>query len=118
MTVKTEYAERLMKKLQIGVGGRGALDEAHSIMAECYGTIGSLVQERALANNKAELLAEDIERLHLCLDDLGVPRADSTRKIYSMWGRVLNRDKSLFVENRDLRESVIVRGPNEKGETR
>ena len=35
-----------MKRCQIGVGGRGALDKAHEIMAECYGTLGALVQER------------------------------------------------------------------------
>jgi hypothetical protein len=46
MTIKTEDAERLMKRCQTGVGGRKALDEAHNIMAECYGTIGALVQER------------------------------------------------------------------------
>ena len=46
MTVTTEEAERLMKRCQRGVGGRGALDEAHSTMADCYGTIGALVQER------------------------------------------------------------------------
>lgn len=44
--VTTEEAERLMKRCQRGVGGRGALDEAHSIMADCYGTIGALVRER------------------------------------------------------------------------
>jgi len=42
----TEEVERLMKRGQIGVGGRGALDTAHDIMAECYGTLGALVQER------------------------------------------------------------------------
>ena len=46
MIVKTQYAERLMKRCQIGVGGRNALEDAHSIMADCYGTIGSLVSER------------------------------------------------------------------------
>jgi hypothetical protein len=45
-TVKTEDAERLMKRCQIGVGGKNALDTAHDIMAECYGTLGALVQER------------------------------------------------------------------------
>ena len=34
--------QRLMKRCQVGVGGRNALDEAHSIMAECYGTLGRL----------------------------------------------------------------------------
>lgn len=32
--------DALMKRCQIGVGGRHALDNAHSIMAECYGTLG------------------------------------------------------------------------------
>ena len=42
-----------------------------------------------MASNRAELLAEDIECLHMCLDDAGVPREDEDGKIYSMWGRVL-----------------------------
>ena len=37
----------LMKRCQRGVGGRNALDEAHDIMAECYGTLGRLESERA-----------------------------------------------------------------------
>jgi hypothetical protein len=45
-TVKTEDAERLMKRCQIGAGGRNALDVAHGIMADCYSTIGALLQER------------------------------------------------------------------------
>lgn len=32
--------DALMKRCQIGVGGRHALDNAHSIMADCYGTLG------------------------------------------------------------------------------
>lgn len=35
--------EALMKRCQRGVGGRNALDDAHSIMAECYGTLGALM---------------------------------------------------------------------------
>ena len=35
--------EALMKRCQIGVGGRQALDDAHDIMAECYGTLGALM---------------------------------------------------------------------------
>lgn len=42
----TEEVKRLMKRCQIGAGGRNALDTAHDIMAECYGTLGALVQER------------------------------------------------------------------------
>lgn len=40
-------AEKLMKLLQIGVGGRDALDKAHGLMADAYGTIGALLHERA-----------------------------------------------------------------------
>lgn len=35
--------EALMKRCQIGVGGRNALDDAHSIMAECYGMLDLLM---------------------------------------------------------------------------
>lgn len=49
----------LMKRCQRGVGGRNALDEAHDIMAECYGTLGKLEAERdALAAENARLRAE------------------------------------------------------------
>lgn len=37
--------DALMKRCQRGVGGRNALDDAHSIMAECYGTLGALMLE-------------------------------------------------------------------------
>ena len=42
----------------------------------------------AVSQNKADLLAEDIECLHMCLDDLGIPRNDGNGNVYSMWGRV------------------------------
>lgn len=45
-TIETKDVERLMKRCQIGVGGKNALNEAHGIMADCYGTLGALVQER------------------------------------------------------------------------
>ena len=44
--VTTESVESVMKRCQIGVGGRNAIDTVHDIMAECYGTLGALVQER------------------------------------------------------------------------
>ena len=47
---KRADVEALMKRCQIGVCGRSALDNAHSIMAECYGMLGALMLE--------------IERLH------------------------------------------------------
>lgn len=37
--------DALMKRCQVGVGGRNALDNAHSIMADCYGTLGALAAE-------------------------------------------------------------------------
>lgn len=42
-TPTRDEVERLMKRCQIGVGGRNALEDAHSIMAECYGTLGLLM---------------------------------------------------------------------------
>ena len=42
----TAEVEALMKRCQIGVGGRYALDTAHDILAECYRTLGALVEER------------------------------------------------------------------------
>ena len=43
-----------------------------------------------IAENKAELLAEDIECLHMALDKAGVPRTDGIEgPVFSMWGRVL-----------------------------
>lgn len=36
----------LMKRCQRGVGGPGALERAHDILADCYGTLGALVLER------------------------------------------------------------------------
>jgi len=56
MATDTKSVERLMKRCQIGVGGRNALDTAHSIMAECYGTLGALVQER-------DMLLRDLQEM-------------------------------------------------------
>lgn len=44
--------EALMKRCQIGVGGRHALDDAHDIMAECYGTLGRLQGENELLRGR------------------------------------------------------------------
>ena len=48
----------LMKRCQRGVGGRNALDEAHDIMAECYGTLGRLESERAALEAENARLVE------------------------------------------------------------
>ena len=65
--------DALMKRCQIGVGGRNALDNAHSIMAECYGTLGRQQIE-------IERLREAILRLDALLRDgkvHGATMADS-----------------------------------------
>ena len=50
----------LMNRCQRGVGGRNALDEAHDIMAECYGTLGRLESERdALAAELAAIKGQE-----------------------------------------------------------
>lgn len=50
----------LMKRCQRGVGGRNALDEAHGIMAECYGTLGLLQAEVERLRNVIKILERDI----------------------------------------------------------
>lgn len=52
----------LMKRCQVGVGGRNALDDAHSIMAECYGTLGKLATENAICAEQRKALAAEVER--------------------------------------------------------
>ena len=46
MNITTKDVEALMQRCRIGVGGRHALDNAHDILAECYRTLGALVEER------------------------------------------------------------------------
>jgi hypothetical protein len=43
--ITRERIEDLMKRCQIGVGGKHALDDAHDIMADCYGTLGAMMSE-------------------------------------------------------------------------
>jgi hypothetical protein len=45
--ITRDRIEALMKRCQIGVGYnlRTAIDTAHSIMAECYGTLGAMMIE-------------------------------------------------------------------------
>lgn len=42
-----------------------------------------------IEDNKAELLAEDIEAFHMAMDKAGIPRADTSGKVFSMYGRAL-----------------------------
>ena len=50
----------LMKRCQRGVGGRNALDEAHDIMAECYGTLGRLESERDALEAERDALRQQL----------------------------------------------------------
>lgn len=55
--------DALMKRCQIGVGGRKALDDAHSIMADCYGTLGALMLEvEALRDRIDRIIASNRQR--------------------------------------------------------
>ena len=45
MSPSRGVVDALMKRCQIGVGGRDALEDAHDVMAECYGTLGALMLE-------------------------------------------------------------------------
>jgi len=51
-----EKVERLMKRCQIGCRGRNALDDAHDILADCYGTLGLLDAEVRRLRARLELL--------------------------------------------------------------
>ena len=56
---RSAEVDALMKRCQGGVGGRHALDNAHSIMADCYGTLGALAAElEAMHDMRRELQAE------------------------------------------------------------
>lgn len=54
MTDTPKDIARLMKRCQIGVGGRNALDDAHDIMAECYGTLGKLSMDLAAVTRERD----------------------------------------------------------------
>jgi hypothetical protein len=43
--ITRERIESLMKRCQIGVGGKHAFDDAHDIMSDCYGTLGAMMIE-------------------------------------------------------------------------
>jgi len=63
MSVTKESVDLLMKRCQIGCGGRQALDDAHDILAECYGTLGALSSE--LAALRARIDGAPIARVGL-----------------------------------------------------
>lgn len=56
--------DALMKRCQVGVGGRHALDNAHSIMADCYRTLGALAAELEAMHDMRRELQRQIATLH------------------------------------------------------
>lgn len=54
----------LMRRCQRGVGGRNALDEAHGIMAECYGTLGLMQSEIERLRGVIKILEQDVANAH------------------------------------------------------
>lgn len=78
MTVTRVEVDALMKRCQTGVGGKQALNNAHSIMAECYGTLGALMtQVETLRSVLADVSDWDVQGTKLsdawdeCEDDPG-----------------------------------------------
>ena len=63
MTPTRREVEALMKRCQTGVGGRNALNDAHSIMARCYGTLGALML-RVEELDKQLTVTDDRDRTH------------------------------------------------------
>jgi hypothetical protein len=54
--------ERLMKRCQIGVGvGPWQMNEAHDIMAECYGTLGAMMLEIERLRGAANTLLNAVD---------------------------------------------------------
>ncbi len=85
--------EQLMKRCQIGVGGRNAIDDAHSIMAECYGTLGALLAE--IEKLRAELFEwQALRDPHVLHSNLlrGLPALLSREQLRHVLGDPPSRD--------------------------
>lgn len=89
--LKTEEVRALMKRCQIGVGGRRALDEAHEIMAECYGTLGALMLEVERLQGQIHARGIDSERwrwlvTHATIGFAGPPSHDAIIRLPTRGG--------------------------------
>ena len=65
-SIKRERVEALMKRCQVGTGGPRALEQAHDILADCYGMLGRLLLERdelvrQLAEGQRDFGSEPLE---------------------------------------------------------
>lgn len=76
--------DALMKRCQRGVGGRNALDEAHDIMAECYGTLGRLESERDALRQQRDKLAGLLLGLKVSVRDRAAGRAILADDVYEL----------------------------------
>lgn len=58
MVPDNDEVEKLMKRCQRGCGGRNAIDDAHDILADCYGTLGALDSEVRRLRNALKDIAQ------------------------------------------------------------
>ena len=75
--------------------------ELAKVKADHEAALAEAVKSRDMAYNLAELRAEDIECVHLCLDRLNIPRATLT-ETYSVWGRVECAIKAAVAKEREV----------------
>ena len=75
-----------LRRYNISVERRGAVEAPEGSWVRYEDAVDAIGHEA----NRAELLAEDIECLHMCLDKAGVPRANAEGTTYSLWGRVMH----------------------------
>lgn len=92
MTVTTEAAERLMKRCQIGVRySQNNWEEAHDIMAACYGTIGALVQERDRMKGEAEVMRGLLREAYTVIDELADDERYEDTSLISLRTRIASK---------------------------
>lgn len=92
--------DALMRRCQIGVGGRHALDDAHSIMADCYGALGALAFG---LDRKSDV----IQRLWRERDEL---RTAATKARAALSELLMTRDPIVYSEALSALDAAL--GPN------
>jgi len=76
----------------VGSGVDGALTEPDIVRLGDFAIAARepLLSRAAPSGNAAELAREELEALHMCLDDAGVPRENQSGLTLSAWGRVMH----------------------------
>ncbi len=102
MRMQRVEVETLMRKLQRGVGGKHALDDAHDYMAESYGTLGSLLQERDELRKVVTDLLLQVGGVTLTCDTFHHPARDKFHPPdqcgpLKRWGEIITRARALVV---------------------